>query len=121
MIEVNKETKGVIIKIDLEKAYDRLEWQFIKETLQNSGLPTYIVDTIMRCITNRLFHLLWNGETTGTVKPTHGLWKEDPISPYVFALCLESLAHRIQKEVETRRWKPFKHLKVAPKSSIFFH
>lgn len=51
----------MIIKVDLEKAYDRLEWHFIKQTLVEAGLPQLMVDVIMECITNASFHLLWNG------------------------------------------------------------
>lgn len=44
-----KTGKGwMVIKIDLEKTYDRLKWSFVKETLQDSGLPQEFVDVTMK-------------------------------------------------------------------------
>lgn len=50
----------MIIKIDLEKAYDRLEWSFVKETIYDVGLPRRMVKEIFRCISSGSFKLLWN-------------------------------------------------------------
>jgi hypothetical protein len=45
-----REKKGVmIIKVDLEKAYERLQWDFIRETLELAGIPHSVVGIIMRC------------------------------------------------------------------------
>lgn len=52
----------MILKIDLEKAYDRLEWHFIEETLIDVVLPQRMAEMIMDCVTNAGFRLLWNGE-----------------------------------------------------------
>lgn len=41
----------VILKIDLEKAYDRLKWSFIEETLHLTGIPETLVQPLMKCIT----------------------------------------------------------------------
>lgn len=38
--------EGMVIKLDLEKAYDRFEWQFIEETLWDVGLPNRLVEVI---------------------------------------------------------------------------
>ena len=89
----------MIIKIDLEKAYDKLNWNFLEETLQDLYLPVQISRLIMQCVTSSSMKLLWNGTTTETFKPTHGIHQGDPLSPYLFVLCLERLAHAIQNAV----------------------
>lgn len=40
----------MILKIDLEKAYDYLEWPFIEDTLVDAGLPSKLVSVIMKCV-----------------------------------------------------------------------
>ena len=50
------------IKVDLEKAYDRLSWSFIHETIQELNLPTMLINLIMECITTATMNVLWNGE-----------------------------------------------------------
>lgn len=53
LMQNQKAKKGFMaIKVDLEKAYDRLRWDFIKETLLLTGLLTFIVDLIMQCVSN---------------------------------------------------------------------
>lgn len=95
---------GIIIKIDLEKAYDCLEWRFIEETLVDFGLPHNMVKVIMGCITQASFRLLWNGGCTDAINQTSGLRQGDPISTYIFVLCMEQLVHRIRREVEIGNW-----------------
>ena len=51
----------MIVKIDLEKAYDRLEWSFIKMVLEHFGLPENIVKLIMSCVSLTTTSILING------------------------------------------------------------
>ena len=46
----NRERGYMAIKVDLKKAYDRLRWPFIRETLLEANLPQLTVDTIMNCL-----------------------------------------------------------------------
>lgn len=89
-------SKGMILEVELEKAYDRLEWDFIKQTVRR-WTSSSMVNVILNCISNASFRQLWNSECTDSIKQTRGIMQGDPISPYVFVLCLERLARRIQK------------------------
>lgn len=60
-------------EVDLEKAYDRLNWSFIYETLCLVGLPIDLIGVIMECITSVSMQILWNGELTES--PSRGLDK----------------------------------------------
>ena len=92
--------KGLMaIKIDLEKAYDRLNWNFIHETLMELALPFDLVHLIMECITSNRMNILWNGELTGDFAPIRDVRHGDSLSPYIFVLCIERLSHRIYRSI----------------------
>lgn len=73
---------GMVLKLDMEKAYDRMEWRFVKETLLDAGLPRRMVSVIMNILSEsscRLSscRLFWNGEATKTIRPTRGFRQGD--------------------------------------------
>lgn len=80
---------GMVLKLDMEKAYDRHEWKFIEESLINARVPSKLVDVIMKMISRSLCRLLWNGELTDVVKPSRGIRQGDLLSPYLFVICME--------------------------------
>lgn len=96
-----KARKGAVVtKVDLEKAYNHLEWSFIAHTLEDSGMPGKICDVIMQLILKGSCCLLWNGDATNIIKPRRGLRHRDPLSPYLFVLCMETLGHWTLKRVK---------------------
>lgn len=76
------------LKIDLEKAYDRVEWDFVRECLNNLQLDPSAIDLIMSCITNASSRVLINGRKSQEFKHSRGLRQGDPMSPYLFNICL---------------------------------
>ena len=52
------------IKVDLEKAYDRVDWCFLENTLQHIGIGEKLLPLIMKCVTSTSLNVLWNGEKT---------------------------------------------------------
>ena len=60
-----KGSKGFMtIKIDLEKAYDWVDWSFLMETLQQVGLESWMIDIIWYCVSISSMQVLWNGTKT---------------------------------------------------------
>ncbi len=96
----------MIVKVDLEKAYDRLRWDFFEDTLRTLGLPPKLKDTIMDCITSVSMQVLWNGENTEQFAPSRGIRQGCPLSPYIFVLCISRLSHLIYEAVGLGHWKP---------------
>ncbi|XP_055960701.1 uncharacterized protein LOC126667366 [Mercurialis annua] len=88
------------IKVDLEKAYDCLNWKFIEDTLTDVGIPTHMIKVIMHCISSSHMSLLWNGTSSEEFKPSRGIRQGDPLSPYIFVLCMERLSHRIDLSIQ---------------------
>ena len=98
---------GMMMKLDLEKAYDRVNWDFLMETLELFGFPNESLRLIKSCISTSTIAVLWNGEMTEPFCPSRGLRQGDPLSPYLFVLYLERLSRLVTRAVELNRWKPF--------------
>ena len=107
-------------KIDLSKAYDRLSWNFIESVLYEAHFPQPLTKLIMHCIRSTSFQISFNGELTDSFKAKRGIRQGDPLSPYIFVLCMEKLSHLIQSAVEYGHWKPVKASQSGPKISHLF-
>jgi exonuclease III len=108
------------IKIDLEKAYDRLEWSFIRLTLQFFKFPSDWIDLIMSCVSSTSLSVLVNGERLTEFAPSRGIRQGDPLSPYLFIMCMEYLAWLIQVEVESGNWIGVKPTRTGPAFTHLF-
>ncbi|XP_048490396.1 uncharacterized protein LOC125492264 [Beta vulgaris subsp. vulgaris] len=116
-----KRKKSIMaLKIDLTKAFDCLEWSFIRETLIGFNFPKRLVETIMSVITTPSISVLWNGEITQEFKPSRGIRQGDPLSPYIFVLCMERLSLLIQQKLDLKLWKPLMITKDIGLSHLFY-
>ena len=102
------------LKIDLEKAYDKIEWSFIKEMMVRVNLPTNLIDIIMSCVSTVLTSILINRETTNLIFPSRGLRQGDSLSPYLFILCMDYLSQLIGEKCEAKHWHPVKTSQNGP-------
>ena len=104
------------IKVDLEKAYDKLEWSFIRETLVKANLPKELINLIMNCVSSTTTSVLFNRGLLEPFRPSRGIRQGDPLSPYLFILCMEVLGHLIKEKCRDKKWIPIK----ASRSGIAF-
>ena len=104
----------MVVKIDLEKAYDRLEWSFIRMVLTHFGFPDNIINLILSCVSTTSTSLLFNGSKLQPFCPSRGIRQGDPISPYLFLLCMEFLGAQISRMCEENRWDMIKASRNGP-------
>lgn len=90
------------MKLDLQKAYDKVNWKFLRVVLLNFGFHESFVNLILQCVSSMSFFFLFNGGKSAYFHPTRELKQGDPLSPYLFILCQEVLARLIDREHAAR-------------------
>lgn len=78
---------GMIVKLDLEKAYDRVSWDFLRKVLREIGFKPHLMELIMNIITTSSMQICWNGEILDGFSPQRASVKEIP-SHRTFLSCL---------------------------------
>uniref|UniRef100_A0A803NSM4 Reverse transcriptase domain-containing protein n=1 Tax=Cannabis sativa TaxID=3483 RepID=A0A803NSM4_CANSA len=110
-----KGSKGfMMIKLDMEKAYDKMDWDFIMEVLNFHGFKNPLLGWIKSCIQIKKMNLMINGVKQGTIHPTSGLRQGDPLSPTLFILAADMLSRLLQDYTSEGRIKGIKVTRSAP-------
>lgn len=95
----------------MEKAYDRLRWNFIEETFVAAGFNGSFLDVIMACIRSPSMHILVNGFLSDFFNPSRGICQGDPLSQFIFVLCIERLGQEITQLTEEGLWRPMQFVR----------
>jgi len=85
------------IKLDMSKAYDRLEWGFLEAVMRRLGFAERWVLLIMTCVRTVSYTVLINGLPHGHIAPSRGIRQGDPLSPFLFILCAEALSRMLDQ------------------------
>ncbi|KAJ9678515.1 hypothetical protein PVL29_020639 [Vitis rotundifolia] len=95
-----RKEKGLICKLDIEKAYDSINWKFLLKVLQKMGFGPKWVGWMWSCLSSAKFSVLVNGVPAGFFPSTKGLRQGNPLSPYLFVMGMEVLDVLIRRAVE---------------------
>uniref|UniRef100_A0A2N9FVR5 Reverse transcriptase domain-containing protein n=1 Tax=Fagus sylvatica TaxID=28930 RepID=A0A2N9FVR5_FAGSY len=90
---------GVLCKLDVEKAYDHVNWDFLIYMLQRCGFPSRWRNWIRFCISTVRFSILINGCPSGFFESSRGLRQGDPLSPLLFVIVMEALSRLMDRAV----------------------
>ncbi|XP_026416843.1 uncharacterized protein LOC113312295 [Papaver somniferum] len=120
-MKTSKNKNGnMALKIDLSKVFDTIEWDFLNQTLLSFGFCSEWCQLILQCITTTSFFVLLNGVPSEFFFVTRGLRQGDPLSPYLFIICMEVLSKLLLKAEKDNLVSGIKVAKTAPSVSHLF-
>ncbi|KAJ9678120.1 hypothetical protein PVL29_022881 [Vitis rotundifolia] len=120
--------EGVVFKIDFEKAYDHVSWDFLDHVLEMKGFSHRWRKWMRGCLSSVSFAVLVNGNAKGWVKASRGLRQGDHLSPFLFTLVADVLSRMVLRAEERNALEGFRvgrnrtrvsHLQFAD-DTIFF-
>ncbi|XP_026399242.1 uncharacterized protein LOC113295103 [Papaver somniferum] len=124
MVHYMKNTKakmGVVgVKLDMDKAFDRMEWFFLHQMLLHLGFPLKWCQLINHCVRTASISLLMNGVPMEPIFPTRVLRKGNAISPYLFILFMEGFSRLIISATTEKLIDPIKPAVASPQISHLF-
>lgn len=101
-------------KLDLSKAYDRVDWNYLRQMMQKLGFAHRWVDWIMSCVTSVRYSVKFNGAILDSFAPSRGLRQGDPLCPYLFLFVADGLSAFINIGIATRNISPLKITRSVP-------
>ncbi|CAN1817880.1 LINE-1 retrotransposable element ORF2 protein [Linum perenne] len=107
----NRATKlqwDMMVKMDMKKAYDMVEWDCLDGILRKMGFSHTWVTWINECVRTVKFSILVNGNPTDQFTPTRGIRQGDPLSPFLFIILSNALSVLINTKVERGELKGVK-------------
>ena len=90
---------GLLCKLDVEKAYDHVNWKFLLYMMERCGFGTKWRNWMYFCISTVQFSVLINGTPCGFFNCTRGIRQGDSLSPFIFVLVMEALNRLMDKAV----------------------
>jgi hypothetical protein len=90
---------GVLCKLDVEKAYDHVNWEFLLYLLRRCGFSQLWISWIRFCISTVRFSILINGSPSGFFASSRGLRQGDPLSPLLFVIVMEALSRIMDRAI----------------------
>jgi hypothetical protein len=116
-------------KLDMAKAYDRVDWRFLEGVLVKLGFHSKWIRWVMMCVTTVRYSVRFNGHLLDSFSPSRGLRQGNPLSPYLFLFIADGLSTLIRHEIESaslwelhicRRGPSISHLLFADDCLLFF-
>jgi hypothetical protein len=86
-------------KLDLMKAYDRVDWKFLEGALRKLGFAEKWIEWIMICVKTVRFSVRFNGKLLQSFTPTRGLRQGDPLSQYLFLFVGQGLSSLMKNQI----------------------
>ena len=97
---MRRKEQGMVCKLDIEKACDSVNWEFLHQVMNRMGFGNRWLSWIKWCISTASFSVLFNGSPTDFFPSPKGLRQGDPLSPYLFVIGMEALSCLINRAVE---------------------
>lgn len=105
------------VKLDMSKAYDRVEWEFLRDMMNKLGFDERWTELMMKCVSSVSYRIRVNGGLTDLFKPERGLRQGDHLSPYLFLICAEGFSALLRRAESEGGLKGVKVCPNAPSVS----
>lgn len=109
-----------LLKIDLQKAYDTVDWDFLLHLLAAYNFPSQFVSWICECVCKVNYSLVINGEPVGFLNARKGLRQGDPLSPLLFAIIMDYLSRSLILASCTTEYQFHPHCKQLKLCNLCF-
>ncbi|XP_071687637.1 uncharacterized protein [Rutidosis leptorrhynchoides] len=113
-----KKQKGLIFKVDFEKAFDCIEWDFLFNTMKSLGFGIKWISFIKACLSSSTISILINGSPTREFTPGRGIRQGDPISPFLFIIAAEGLNILVKRAITKNQ---FRGIRVGHDEIVISH
>ena len=107
---IQKKLNGVIFKVDFEKAYDKVKWHFVQQTLQMKGFPPKWCRWVENFISGGSVSIKVNDDIGHYFQTKKGVWQGDPLSPVLFNIVADMLALLIKRAKNDGQIKGLYHI-----------
>ncbi|GJX76965.1 putative RNA-directed DNA polymerase [Tanacetum coccineum] len=118
-----KKMKGLVFKVDFEKAYDSIEWKYLLEVMRRMGFGIRWCKWVAGCLKSSSISILVNGSPTSEFAMERRVRQGDPLSPFLFILAAEGLNALLKEAVDKSIFKGIlvgaEHLQYADDTIIF--
>jgi len=95
-----KGRSGLCLKVDFEKAYDSVRWEYMYGMLDRMDFHNTWIKWIRGCMESATVSVLVNGSPTEEFRPTRGLRQGDPLAPFLFTVVAEGLAGLVRQAIK---------------------
>ncbi|KAA3469290.1 reverse transcriptase [Gossypium australe] len=104
------------LKLDMNKAYNRVEWDFLKQMMLKMGFSNRWVNILLHCVRSVTYLVTMNREVGRQFSPRRGLRQGDPFSLYLFLIYCEGLSPFMQQALHDNM---VRGLRLAAKAHRF--
>ncbi|KAF7145715.1 hypothetical protein RHSIM_Rhsim04G0127200 [Rhododendron simsii] len=110
----------VALKLDMAKAYDRIEWSYLEVILRKFGFADQWIRWVMAYVTTVSFATVINGAKGDLFSPSRGIKQGSPLSPFLFILCVKGFHYLLQTVVSDGALHGVKIRQHCPAISYLF-